>query len=213
MRKSLATLFTTAAAAALAFGVGQMPASAATWTVSPGGAFSASSSNTVLTNGSNQIKCASSRVSGTLQASSSDGVHIGTLSSVAFDNGTPGTTCPGPAGSTWTVSTVTPWFLNAESYAPGTNPPTTGVTTGTITDVNAHLVGNVPIFGRCSFDVTGSVGGTYSNSNAVLSVKTSSLTIGNVSGSGCGVAGISNGQHPTFTGDYTVTPAQIITSP
>lgn len=56
----------------------------------------------------------------------------------------------------------------------------------------------------CSFDVTGEVNATYTNSTGVLTVSNSTrlLTVVNASAGCAGIAAV--GDHPTFNGDFTV---------
>ncbi|GAA1683840.1 hypothetical protein GCM10009765_36480 [Fodinicola feengrottensis] len=180
------------------------PAQAApTWSVtgSPGGTLSGAAGTTTLTDGGVVLKCTSSTAGGTIaNGTGLPGTNIAQITSITFVH------CTGPAGLTFTVTQSGVWALNAVNYA-------SGVTQGTITNVTAALSGP-----GCAATVSGSVAGTYTNSTAVLNVDpTLNAALGTqltVSGaSGC-FGLIHNGDHPTFSGAYTITPNTIaITSP
>jgi hypothetical protein len=198
MRRRVLGLLAAGAMAAAFAVVGATPAYALTWTASPGGAVTGNAGTTVLTDTSTgtQLTCASSRVTANVNPTDADGIQIATINTVSF------TTCRGPAGITFTVSATTPWHLNANSYNPGT-----GVTNGTVTNIRARLSGFL-----CSATVTGSVSGTFTNSTDVLQILTSGSTLVISSVSGC-FGLIRNGDGATFSGAYTITPGQTITSP
>jgi len=186
MRLAIRTAFVTAAAAASALGLGVASANAAGWTATPTGAFTASSSNVSMADGSISAKC-SSTASGTLQDSS----NIGTISSISF----PQSSCSSAVGSP-TVTATTPWQLEAVSYD-----SSSGVTTGYIDDIKA----SVSLLG-CNFTVSGSAGATYTNGSGTLAVATDSshgLKVTSASGLLC-TGLISVGDSVSFTADYAV---------
>jgi hypothetical protein len=200
----------TGAAAALVLGVGTGAALAvtATWTVTPGGATTAKAGTTTLTDTTTHqsVVCTSSTTKATLKHGSGlSGTGLGSITAVTFSN------CTG-SGFTFTVTAGhLPWKLNATSFN-----STTGVTTGTITGIHSTL--SVP--GLCSAVVDGTgatanngkVKVTYTNSTGKLKVLPTggNLHVYNV----VGCAGLINsGDASTFTGTYTVTPKQKITSP
>jgi hypothetical protein len=74
-----------------------------------------------------------------------------------------------------------------------------------------HLVGNIPILGRCTSDPTGSTDATFTNSTSMVSFVSGDLPLANITGSGCGVMGISSAQHWSIASDYGVSPPQTIT--
>jgi hypothetical protein len=204
------SMLATGAAAALVIGVSAGTALAvnATWTVKPGGAITAKAGTTTLTDTTTHqaVVCKSSSTKATLKKGSGlSGTGIGSITSVAFN------TCTG-SGFTFTVKTGhLPWHLNATSFN-----KTTGVTTGTITGIHSTL--SVP--GLCSAVVDGTSGTanngmvkvTYTNSTGKLKVLTTggNLHVYNV----VGCAGLINSNDAsTFSGNYTVTPKQTITSP
>jgi hypothetical protein len=210
IRKRLAgSILLTGAATALLIGVSAGPALAAvTFTVTPGGAITATAGTTTLTDTKSGVvlMCASSSTAATLKSGSGlSGTHIGNITSVSFSN------CTGPFGITFTVaSSHLPWHLNAVSFN-----SSTGVTTGTITGIHAKLSGpgcSATVDGTAATKNNGKVSVTYTNSTGVLKVLPTggNLHIFNVSG----CAGlIGNGDPSAFSGSYTVSPTQTITSP
>jgi hypothetical protein len=203
MRKIAVTAFLTAAAAATAIGLSSSPALAdSTWTIGPGTSgevdFTADSTTSlVLTDNTThtQLTCTSSSGSGDAQyGSGQSGADLANVDSLNFSS------CTGPAGITFTVSTSGfPWALNADTY------DGVDTTTGSISGVVAHLSGPL-----CSADVAGSVPMTYSNDGTLSATGGTGLTISNVSG--C-LGLIGSGHTAGFTGSYAVDPAVTITSP
>jgi hypothetical protein len=206
LKRTYGILFAGAATAAV-IGLSAAPAFAATtWTVSPGGAITAKSGTTTLkdTKTGNSLSCTSSSTSATLKKGSGlAGAGLGSITKVTF------TDCTGPLGLSFTVTTKhLPWKLNAVSYN-----SKTGVTTGTITGIDATLSGP-----SCSADVDGTGAGkdngqvdaTYTNSTGKLAVLATGGNLHIYDVSGC--AGLINSGDPsTFTATYTVTPKQTIT--
>lgn len=181
-----------------------------TWTGSPGGVIKAKSTKITLqdTSTGTSLNCKSSVASGTLQAGSGlSGTGIGSVTALNFSN------CTGPAGLTFNMtasaSDSNPWPLNANSYK-----ATTGVTTGTITTVDATVTGSGCTATVVGPDTTspGQVQATYTNKSHQLKVTSDGgiLHIWNVAG--C-LGLINGGDTATFTGTYTVSPAQTITNP
>lgn len=198
MRRRVISLLAVVAAASAAFALAVAPASAApaTWTVQPGGAFTGSAGRTVLTNANTgaQLTCVSSTATGTAKSGSGHaGAGLGSITRTTF------TSCSGPLGITFTVQHNGVWSLNAVSYN-----ATTGVTTGTITNVSANIRGST-----CSALVTGSVDVTYTNGTGVLRVlPNNTLTVSNVS---LCFGLMRNGDRARFDGSYVVSPRQTIT--
>ena len=197
------------AAPAAVIGLSAAPAFAATtWTVSPGGAVMAKSGTTTLkdtTNGNFQT-CKSSSTSATLKTGSGlQGTGLGSITALSFK------TCTGPLGVTFTVtSNDLPWHLNAVSYD-----SSTGVTTGTITHIDATLSGpscSADVDGTSADSHTGKVKVHYTNSTGKLKVLTTGGNLHFYDVIGCGfLGGINNGDAFTFNPTYTVTPKQTIT--
>lgn len=167
---------------------------------SPGGSITGTAGTTTLkdTKTGSVLTCTSSSASGTINKEADP--TVGTISALSFSN------CSGPFGLTFTVSTSGfPWKLTATGFN-----STTGVTTGKITGIHAHLSGT-----SCSADVAGttattggSVNVSYTNSSGSLKVLSGgTLHIWNVSG--C-AALINSGDPSTFSGTYAVSPKQTI---
>jgi hypothetical protein len=205
MKRASNVLFTVAAAGAVV-GLSAAPAMASTTLtvkVTNGGSYTATAAKTVLTDGSVSVTCSTvgsvpaSKTTGSVPTATTTGtspVKVGTAKTLSFNN------CSGPLGMVTTTLTGLPYSISVDSK---TN--STGQTDGIISGVKAH----VSMTG-CAFDVTGSTAGFWSNKTFKLTVtpkppitplNTAQLTVANVSG----CAGIvNNGDHPTFTGTYTV---------
>jgi hypothetical protein len=193
-----------AAAAPLALGLAAGPATAATWTVRPGGPVTGHASTTALTDtttGTAAIICASSSARGTLRSGSGlPGNALGSLTAVSFSGG-----C-----YTLTAGHL-PWKVNALSYTPGT-----GTTRGTI--IGIRLVFTDPGFCDFTADGTSATAGngtvhfSYANATSKLRIiqKGSNLHIYHVKGCG-GV--FHDGNAAALSSTYAITPAQAITSP
>jgi hypothetical protein len=205
MKRASNVLFTVAAAGAVV-GLSAAPAMAATTLtvkVSNGGTYTATASKTVLTDNGVSVTCTStsttpaSKASGSVPTGTHTGtspVKIGTVAKLAFNH------CSSLLGVVHTTISALPYSLKVDSK---TN--STGQTDGMITGTKVHVSTT-----GCSFDVTGSAPGFYSNSTFKLTMtptlpikplNTARLTVSNVSGCG-GV--VNNGDHPTFKSVYTV---------
>jgi hypothetical protein len=207
--KRTGAILVAGAATAAMIGLSAAPAFAATtWTVTPGGAITGKSGVTTFkdTKTGNSAGCESSSTSATLKKGSGlTGTGLGSVSRLSF------TSCTGPLGTPFTVTPHDlPWKLNALSYN-----KTTGVTTGSITGMDATLSGP-----SCSADGDGTGAGLhngkvlvqYTNSTGKLKVLTTGGNLHIYKVVGC--AGlIASGDALTVSGTYTVSPKQTITSP
>jgi hypothetical protein len=213
-KRAAGAVFASAATAmVIAFGASTaLAATTLTVTVTNGGSYTATTNKTVLSDNGVNVNCTStstlkaSKGTGTIATATHKGtspVSVGTVKTLAFNN------CTGPLGKvTTTVNTSTPYPVKVDSK---TN--TSGQTAGMITGVKVHVT-----MTGCSFNVTGSAPGFYTNGKHTLTVtpkppvkplNTAQLTVGSVSG----CAGlVHNGDHPTFTGTYTVSRAIVIKS-
>ena len=137
MRKRLARILSigSATAAVLFLAATSAPAATSTWTVSPGGSWTAplsSGATFVIQDGvtGTTVTCVSSAIAGAFTAGSGQSGNLGTVTSVS-----PGT-CTGPGGSTYTVATnassADPWGVGAVGYN-----ASTGVTNGDLGSANA----------------------------------------------------------------------------
>lgn len=171
--------------------------------ITNGGKFTAKASRTVLTNKGVRVICntkgrtPASSASGKIPSGTKTGkspVKVGTTSNLAFHN------CTGPVGMVTTKVLSEPYFVAIDSK---TN--SKGETAGFIGGIKVK----VHTF-SCSFTVTGSAPGFYTNGKHTLTmtpklpVKTTTrarLTVSKVSG--C-LGLVSNGNHPTFSSVYTL---------
>ena len=208
MRKRIGKILFTGAAAALAIGFGASSALAATLTVkvTSGGTYTAKATSTVLTDNGVSITCTGSTASGSIPTktytSATVPVKVGTVAKLGF------TGCTGQLGGVTVTVNRLPYSVKVDSKTNGS-----GQTDGMITGVNT----SVSMTG-CSFNVTGSAPGFYTNSSHKLSLTptlpikpltTAQLTISGVSG----CAGlVANGDHPTYKSTYTVSRAIKITA-
>ncbi|MFG2404541.1 hypothetical protein ACGFR8_09465 [Streptomyces brevispora] len=166
---------------------------ATTWTVTPNPApFTAVSTNTVLSVSGIPLTCPTASASGSAFSATGNPATIGNITSATF--GTTASPCTSALGPVTPIATTTPaWQLVAEDYA-------SGVTKGYIKNIQAKLT-----VLTCTFNVTGEVNATYTNSTKKLAVSNSTRQL-TVSGATAACAGIvANGAHPTFTGTYSVT--------
>ena len=194
---------TLVAGVALASGAvltGTASAAPATWSVSPGGDFTGTAGETVLTTESGvELFCVSSTAAGTAQGGTGLSNPLAQLpeGGVVFNN------CQGPFGLTFDVEHIGTWDLNGVSYD-----ATTGVTTGTLDNITAAIHGPA-----CEAVVTGFVNATYTNGTHTLSVLPDlTLTIAVDPIDNC-LGLIADGEHAGFSGDYDISPALVVTSP
>lgn len=170
--------------------------------ISNGGKFTAKATKTVLSNRGINVVCTSgkkpaSSASGNIPSGTHRGkspVKVGTASNLAFNN------CNGPLGAVHTRVMAEPYKVFVDSK---TNRK--GQTDGYISGVKVHVT-----MTACSFNVTGSAPGFYTNGKHTLTMTSklpvkattrARLTVANVSG----CAGlVKNGDHPTFTSTFTL---------
>jgi hypothetical protein len=209
MHKRLTQVILSASAAALAISLGATTASAttaSTWTVTPGGAWTASGSAQVKDTTTGTVaKCTSLKMAGTLKSGSGlAGAKISTITSGTFSGCTIAT-----IGVTVT-SHGFPWYLNATSYN-----SSTGTTTGTITGIDLTATGPgcaATLDGTAAGADNGTVNVTYSNSTHVLTLLASGGNLHSWGVTGC-FGLINNGDAQQASGSVTVSPGQTITSP
>jgi hypothetical protein len=198
-----------AGGAAVALMTGAAPSfatTATTFTVTPGGAVTASGSAQVKDASTGTVaKCTKVTLNATLKKGSGlKGAKIGSITgpSTAFSGCTIGTI------SVTVTANGFPWFLNATSYA-------SGKTTGTITGID--LVATAP---GCSATLDGTAAGakdgkvkvTYTNSTAKLAILGTGGNLHDYAVSGC-LGLINNGDAEKASGSTGVSPAQTITAP
>jgi hypothetical protein len=206
IRKRVGSVLFTAAAAAAVVGMTVGPALASTSLsvkVSHGGKYTATAATTNLADGPITVTCStvgkvpSSKGTGRLSNGTHRGkapVSLGKVKGLVFSNCT-------SLGAGVTTKVVKQPTLNADSKT-NSKGDTDAIITGV--DVNVSTTG-------CSFTVTGSAPGYYSNKTHTLymtakklpvkALTKSGLTISNVSTGDCGGA-VTAGQHPTYTASY-----------
>jgi hypothetical protein len=196
----------TAAAVAIGLGATAALATSATLTakVTNGGTYTGTSSNTVLTDNGVSVTCTSSTASGTIPTktytNATTPITVGTSAKLSFSG------CTGPLGKVTVKVTKLPYKVQADSK---TN--SKGQTDGMVAGANTA----VSMTG-CSFTVTGSAPGYYTNSGHTLTLTPTppgtpldkaQLTISGVSGcSGL----VHNGDHPAYTATYKISRAIVI---
>ena len=202
----------TGAATALVIGAtaGTALAVTATWTVTPGGAFSFSGAAKVkdVTNPAHvTASCTSVKMAGTLgKGKGLSGTGIGTITSASFS---------GCKIATLAVTVTTnglPWKMNATSFN-----KTSGTTTGSISGIDLVAAGtgcNATLDGTAAGANDGVTKITYKNSTAkitLLGPGGNLHTFGVAPGTCFGV--LMNGDVQQASGSGLVTPKQTITSP
>ncbi|WP_240137172.1 hypothetical protein [Streptomyces sp. MUM 178J] len=197
-KQPLGALAAVTAAATAALALAAAPASAAPseWTVGPASpaAFTALSEDTVLSVNGFQVTCPTAAAAGELFDATGNPAHVGDIAEASF--GTESQPCASPVGSVTPIADTDPaWRVQAVTHQ-----AETGVTTGFIEGISAHLS-----IVTCDFDVTGEVAVTYDNATGTLSISnddTRLLTVSNAT-PGC-IALVEDGDHPTFTGSYVL---------
>jgi hypothetical protein len=209
-----AALAAAALAPAAVLAAGPSAASAATartWTVSPGGAVTATAGKTTLkdTPTGAMIPCASSRMSGTLNAGGGlPGAGIGSFTTAAYSR-----CAAGGLQEAKLTARGLPWQLNLSSYD-----QQTGVARGTI----SHLKINVgSILNQCTAVINATSGTapagvvpvSYASKTGTLKILQSGGVLHwyHVSHDCAGI--VRNGDAATLSASYTVSPRQVITSP
>jgi hypothetical protein len=209
MHKRLTAVLLSTSAAALALSLGASTAGAstlrATWSVSPGGAFSETGTGQVKDATTGTIAKCTITLAGTLKSGHGlAGAGLGSITSASF------TKCTiAGIGITVAVNGL-PWKLNATSFN-----ATTGVTSGNISGID--LVATAP---GCSATLDGTAAGanngktkiSYTNSTSKIKLLATGGNLHSWAVSGC-FGLINNGDVQQATGSGTVKPSQTITSP
>ena len=208
MKRASSGVLVSVVAAATVAAMSAAPAMASTTLtakVSGGGSITATASKTVLSDNGVSVTCttkgstAASKATGSIPNGTHKGaspVKVGTSTKLSFGN------CSGPLGAVKTKVEALPYSINVDSKT-----TSKGDTDGIISGVKVA----VSMTG-CSFTVTGSSPGFYSNSKHTLNMTTTSklptkplnsaaLTVSGVNG----CAGlVKDGDHPTYVSTYTV---------
>lgn len=204
-RSTLAVLSAAGTAVAV-IGLSAAPALASTpltVKVSGGGSYTAKSGKTVLSDNGINVTCTTKgkTIGSTASGSIPNGTHkgaapvkVGTAAKLSFGN------CTGPLGKVTTKIMAVPYKVSVDSKT-----TKKGQTDGLISGVKV----GVKMTG-CSFTVTGSAPGFYTNGKHTLTMTSklptkastkAQLTVSGVNG----CAGlVKNGDHPRYTSTYTL---------
>jgi hypothetical protein len=201
MRKRIAGMLAVGVSALSTVVALATPASAAAWTVTPGGHADGAAGQTNLIvqdpqSGEIQMTCSTSTVGVELAVAGNQLATIPEAPGIQFNN------CLLAGFIEFSVQQVGVWTLNGSSYDAGT-----GVTIGTIDNIVADISGP-----GCAATVEGSVNGTYTNGTDVLAVNPDqTLTVTSVDPVDNCLDLIHQGATAAFDGDYAVSPGQDIT--
>ncbi len=211
MRTRIGSILLTGGAAVLAIGLSvtsSFATTSKTWTVKPGGAITATSGNATLTDTTTGtvLTCKSSRLSGAIKSGSGlSGAGIG-----SFTSGT-GMHCTVPLGLTLTLTPRDlPWQLNFTSYDASTH-----VIHGTFSHVQFLLSGTdctAVVDGTSGTASDGVIPFAYTTGTGKLKLLSAGENLHFYDVSGC-LGLVDNGDSATYSGTYTITPKQTITSP
>jgi hypothetical protein len=201
----------TTVATAVVVGLGTAAAASATWTVSPGGAFSGHADATVLADSTTgpEIECASSSLGGMLQAGTGlSGAKIASITSARF------TSCAlrTPTGSiSYTLSSRgLPWFLNATYYNPAT-----GNAVGTLSGIHIVVSSSgchAVVDGTAASAFDGTQKFQYRNAHHQIRLIPAASTLHFYNVSGCSSL-FSSGDGAQLSAFFAIHPPQTITSP
>jgi len=179
-------------------------ASQATWTVSPGGAFTAHSGDSQWSMPNLIFRCTDSDAPGTLKSGSGlDGAGIGTIDNLTFTN------CSwGGVLMTFDTSTALPWKLNVTGVDSNNPDRVPGSITGIIANV-ADQDGfcEATFAGPAGPTDSGTFTGYYDNGTDQLVIEDGDLTAHDADCLGL----INTGDPVEYTGTYDVSPPQAIT--
>jgi hypothetical protein len=179
-RKVASIAFTGATVATVAgFNAQPVAAQQSQWTIDPGGPFVAHNDTDAIlavsaSGGPVSLNCLASTVdaTGTLKTSAtgaptpSNPVNLGTITTATF--GAESTPCS-LFGLGWVLRMTQPASLQASSYTPGDNPPTTGVTKGKINNLRISINGVAGYY--CEMVWSGSLPVSFHNDNGVFAVN------------------------------------------
>ncbi|MFI8848667.1 hypothetical protein ACIGW3_00440 [Streptomyces sp. NPDC053499] len=197
-----AALAAVAATAALGFSAASASAtSAVTWTVTPGGSFSAHAANPTLSVPNADLYCDSSDASGTLKTGSGNaGAGLGSIDTLTFSG------CS-LAGISFDVTVSSPLSINAESVDPNNPDRVVGSISGITADISDPD-------GLCTASFAGPGGGP-ATVTGYFDNTTHQLVIngGNLEATEANCLGLINtGDAATFNAAYDTDPAQTITA-
>jgi hypothetical protein len=201
----LGKALSTSAATAAVIGMAAAPATAATWTVQPGGATTAKAGKAVVTDvtASQSVTCTSSTARGSFKKGSGlPGAGIGTVTSLTLS----GCSVPGVSISV-TITAKMP--IKAVSFNSAKR-----IVTLFLTRIHGSLSAHgcsATLDGTGATAHNGKVKATYADGTGMLHVLTTGGDLHLYDVRCFGV--INNGDSVNFTATYTLTPKQVISSP
>lgn len=210
-KRKVASILFTGAAAAAGTGMNAPAAFAAshTWTITPGGAYTAdlgAGTTAVLSDvtTAGKLTCSAGTAAGSLKGTvtASGPTQVGTISKATFGSTTK--PCTGPAGLTFTAS------LKSAQLWGSTFTASTGITKGSIRNVTAQITS---VGGICHATVTGAspLPMSYNNATGVMTVDASHQAALTVKSATSCFGAINSGDQAWFSAQYAVTPMQTIT--
>jgi hypothetical protein len=212
MRRHVRALLAAGGAAALAMAVSAAPSLAATaagWSVSPGGPFTGKPSGKVTITDAvtgTSVVCATTKAAGRFKSGTGlSGTGIGSLRSLSL------TGCATAGGRAFTVTAgALPWPLNADQYLPAK-----ATTYGTLTGMHVTLAAtgcHATIDGTSATSDNGSVVIHIHNTPSKLKFEAAGGTLHLYVSSGC-TRIFKNGDPVTVDNAYRLSPPQTITGP
>lgn len=213
MRRRIARILVTGAAATAAIVLSAGSAAAdpiepSSWTINPGGEYTATTTFTELVNETSGVSftCTFSEATGELKSGPGQTNPLGTVATLVFEG------CEGPLGPVTAVPNSLPYSINGYTYdADGEGDSAVPETVGYIGPVSV----SVSMTG-CAFDVVGNAPGAFDNDTSELRMgPPAALPPGIAPLAATNIVGCFGLVTPTdvltYSGDYTVTPPQTIT--
>jgi hypothetical protein len=198
MHRITRTVITAAALGGAALGLTVAPSSAAaqaTWTVTPGGSFTAHADNPAVVTDSGTHYCTSADGTGSVKSGSGlSGTGIGQINSLSFAD------CRASGMSITITTSGLPYAINVT----GVNATNPNRVNGEVVGVRAHVSG----FG-CRADFTGTVRGYFDNTDGTLVADGTSRDLVASNASCLGL--INNGDTAAIKAVIKLNPAQKIT--
>jgi hypothetical protein len=149
------------------------------------------------------VSCSAATLSGTTNVSTQPAPgQVAEITGGSFSD------CTDGRGDSWSAGPASgsSWGLDGDTITTG-SPVTTSVITGDLTEVTASLAGSVGTgTAKCAFQLSGVApdgDANYINDTNELRITAASLTVSQVSGSGCAAAGVNNNDAATLSGIFT----------
>ena len=157
--------------------------------------------DTILSANGNTYTCSNSQLTTTVHTgTNATGNDIADVTAATWT----GCTFTGLLNATVTVTSPS-WHFNATG---GNTSGTSDTISGTLTNISNVSIDIAGPFGDCTFNVSGSVGGSLAEDNGKggqeLDVSSSNLAVSNVNNAFTCLGLVSNGNAATFAGSYNV---------